>query len=237
MVDLTDEYLEPRLNTLHDLFTDTVSLNTTTQKFAAISLADGGLDLSWNIILTIAIETPEYQDKLVDLLVSLSELTDEKTEQGQPLKKYNMQVWKDLPMLAWMFREEWDVRTTSKSGSGSLPKSADWEKAIAEFINLNHSAALLVATEKDIFNDFSYFAMITFRSALETPSVLLPPGESLDAYVPAAVVWIEVLGVGIYESDDNVKCTGGSLWKGEECFCEERWVFWRRRLAELVGYA
>ncbi|OJJ80713.1 DUF3632 domain-containing protein [Aspergillus glaucus CBS 516.65] len=200
-----------------------ISLQQATDKLASISLSDNGLNLTWNFIITCVREFPEHQDKLVDVLVSLSKLPDATTDQGEPLKKHGMQVWEDLPMLDWDFREEWDVRSIPSGPPGRR------QKAILDFINLNKFTALLMATEELVF-DFSWFALITFRTALETPPNQLPVTDPLDAYVPAAVAWIETLGVGIYVWDEEhehrplsgVSGKGGPLWKGKHGFCKER---------------
>lgn len=119
---------------LQDLFINNISLHQATDKLASISLSDDGLNLIWNLIITCAAcarEFPEHQDKLVDVLVSLSKLPDATTDQGEPLKKHGMQFWRDLPMLDWDLREEWNVRSIP---SGPLGRR---QKAISDFINLN----------------------------------------------------------------------------------------------------
>lgn len=143
MVDITDEIFASRYAVLQDLFINNISLQQATDKLASISLSDNGLNLTWNLIITCAREFPEHQDKLVDVLVSLSKLPDATTDQGEPLKKHGMQVWGDLPMLDWDFREEWDVRSIPSGPPGRR------QKAILDFINLNKFTALLMATEED----------------------------------------------------------------------------------------
>lgn len=236
MVDITDEILASRYAVPQDLFINNISLQQATDKLASISLSDNGLNLTWNLIITCAREFPEHQDKLVDVLVSLSKLPDATTDQGEHLKKHGMQVWGDLPMLDWDFREEWDVRSIPSGPPGRR------QKAISDFINLNKFTALLMATEELIF-DFPWFALITFRTALETPPNQLPVTDPLDAYVPAAAAWIETLGVEIYVWDEEhehrplygVSRKGGPLWKGKHGFCKERWRFWRERFGEVAS--
>jgi hypothetical protein len=66
--------------------------------------------------------------------------------------------------------------------------------------------------------------------------------EPLEAWIPAAAAWIEVLGVEIYEWDEEYKLghlasalgSGGPLWKGKHSFLKERWTFWRERFSETA---
>ncbi|KAJ9261871.1 hypothetical protein DTO212C5_6548 [Paecilomyces variotii] len=235
MVDITDEIYASRYAVLQDLFNNKISLQQATSKLASISLSDDDLNLTWNLIINCACEFPERHDKLVDVLVCLSKLPDATTDQGVPLKKYGLQVWRDLPMFDWELREEWDVR--------SIPPSppACRQKAISNFINLNKFTALLMATGEPIL-EFSWFALIALSTALETPPNQLPATDPLDAYIPAAAAWIETLGVDIYQWDEEhehrplsgIPGEGGPLWKGKHSFCKERWRFWRERFGEMA---
>lgn len=98
-----------------------------------------------------------------------------------------------------------------------------------------------MATQEPVFN-YSWFALVTFRGALETPLKQLPPDAPLDTYIPAAAAWIEILGVEIYEWDEEfehgplvgARGKGGPLWKGEHGFCKGRWVLWRERFGEMA---
>lgn len=236
MIDITGDGCASRYAVLQDLFTSKVSLQDATNKLASISLSDDCLSLTWNLIITCARKFPEHHDKLVDVLVHLSKLPDATTDHGEPHKKYDMQIWRDLPMLGWDLRDEWNLR--------SIPSAPpdDRQKAILSFVNLNKFTALLLATEEPVF-DFSWFALITFRTALETPPNQLPETDSLDAYVQAAATWIETIGMGIYGWDEEydhgpligAPGRGGPLWKGKHGFCEKRWRFWRERFGELAS--
>jgi len=57
-----------------------------------------------------------------------------------------------------------------------------------------------MATEEPVFEN-SCLALVTFRSALETPPIRLHKGESLEAIVPAAAAWIEILRVEMHDVD------------------------------------
>lgn len=234
-MDVITDDRESRLAVLQDTFSNKISLQTAAEKLASIALSDdvnAGVGRLWTHLLTTALECPEHHDKLVSVLVHLSKLPDAKTEQGDPIILYNMQVWKDLPMLGWHFRYEWN---------GPSVPPGPWDrqqKAISTFINLNRFTALLMATEEPVF-EYSWFALVTFRSALETPPINLHEGESLDATVPAAAAWVEIPGVEMYEWDKEFEHRpalgkGGPLWKGKHGFCEERWQFWRERFGVLA---
>lgn len=242
MVNITAEMFKSRLSILQDFFQDNISLKTAVDTLASTSLLDatsteGAVGRLWGLIIACAREMPEHQDKLVSILVNLSKLPDARTESDEPLTLHDMQVWKDLPTLGWHFRNEWNG--PSVPGPDSPPESR--QKAISDFINVNRFTALLMATEEPVFN-YSWFALVTLREALETPPKELPPTAPLDTCIPAAAVWIEVLGVEIYEWDEEFEHgplvgapgRGGPLWNGKHGFCEDRWALWRERFGELA---
>jgi hypothetical protein len=78
--------------------------------------------------------------------------------------------------------------------------------------------------------------------ALEMPWEHMAPEDPLVAWIPAAASWIEVLGVEIYEWDEEYESgcvvgapgSGGLLWKGKHSFCKERWKLWRDRFGEAA---
>lgn len=236
MIDITDDDCASRYAVLQDFFSSKVSLQDATDKLASASLSNDSLSLTWNLIITCACKFPEHHDKLVDVLVHLSKLPDATTDKDEPLKKYNMQIWRDLPMLGWDFREEWNVQPIS---SALLD---DQQKAILSFFNLNKFTALLMATGEPVFN-YSWFALIAFRNAFEIPPNQLPRTDPLDAYVQAAAAWIETIGIEVYEWDEEYEHgplvgapgSGGPLWKGKHGFCKERWQLWREIFGELAS--
>ncbi|KAL4908909.1 hypothetical protein BDW74DRAFT_145539 [Aspergillus multicolor] len=152
-----------------------------------------------------------------------------------PLMIHDMQVWQDLPMLGWRLRDAWNMSVRPDSS----PKER--QKTISDILTTNRFVALLMATEKPIFASFSWFALVTLRNALETPTEQIRPAESLEALIPAAAAWIEILGAKIYrwelefESGPKVgaRGKGGPLWDGKHGFCKERWGLWRKRFGEL----
>lgn len=241
MIDVTDESPLLRLFVLQDFVRNNISLQAAVKELASISLSDatttieGGVSRLWNLIITFACLFPEHQDKLVNILVYVLKLPDAKTDQGEPLLLYNMQVWKDLPMFHWYLREEWNAPVVPYNQPNCQ------QEVITHFVNLNRFTALLMATEEPEF-DFSSYALSVFRAALETPPIHLAPEEPHEAFVYAAAIWIEILGVEIYAWDEEfergpkigARGRGGPLWKGKHGFCEERWDLWRRRFGELA---
>jgi len=110
------------------------------------------------------------------------------------------------------------------------------------FVNANKFAARLMATGEPVFA-FSFFALVTMRTALEIPVAQLRSDQPLDAFLPAAAAWIALLGSEIYGWDEEfeqgplvgAKGRGGPLWQeGKHGFCEERWNLWRERFGELA---
>lgn len=222
---------ECRLAVLQDLFTRKITSQTAAEKFATISLREDvetSVVQLWVLLVNTALDGPGHHDKLVDVLADLSNLPDAQAA-DQPILIHNMQVWRDLPMLGWHFRDQWN--------GPSVPSSPPdrRQRAISKFINLNRFAALLMATDEPVF-DYAWFALVTLRMALETPLADSSPRDSPDATVPAAAAWIEILGVEIYEWEEvfGRAGAGGPLWKGVSGFCEGRWKLWRERFGELA---
>ncbi|KAL4806627.1 hypothetical protein BDV18DRAFT_137904 [Aspergillus unguis] len=236
-----NEYnLEPHHKVLNNLFSHRIH-----PPEAAATLASAALTLDasltaqlgqlWSLILRTAWESPEHHDRLVDLLVNMSYLPDAtKTDDNgkdEPLSYHDMQLWKDLPMLGWRINDIWN------EFSVPAPTNIAKRNATSKIINMNRFVALLVATDEPIFSEYSLYALSTFRTALETPWVHLREEEPLEAWIPAAAVWIEVLGTEIYQWDEEYGPSGrgGLLWRGKAGFCEGRWKLWRERFGDVVG--
>ncbi|KAL4785296.1 hypothetical protein BJX76DRAFT_325172 [Aspergillus varians] len=247
MVDIAHEIFASRLAILQDLFANNISAPTAAKQLAEATLSDDTtseerLGRLWEIILTLACKHPEHQDKLVDVLVDLSELPslNTSTQGGEPgpgpLTIHDMEVFKDLPMLGWAFREYWNIDIRPNSSPD------EQQKAVSEIINISKFAALLMATDEPIFASYSWFALITLRAALEKPTENRLPGEPLEAWIPAAAAWIETLGVEIYDWDEEFESgpkigargKGGPLWDGKHGFCKGRWKLWRERFGEVA---
>ncbi|KAJ5493750.1 hypothetical protein N7463_009837 [Penicillium fimorum] len=233
MVAITDDIFAPRFAILQDLFSDNVSAQQAADYLASISLAndsdlEGGISSLWSLIFKCAYEFPEQHDKLINLLVKLSKLPDAKVPNGDSIMLYDMQVWKDLPMLGWQVRDEWNASVPT-----GPPESR--QNAISRIINRDKFTAGLVATHEPVFA-YSWFALITLREALETPADQSSVGN-LEALIPAAAAWISILGANIYqwnERFDGALGKGGPLWKGQHGFSKERWQLWKERFGELV---
>ncbi|KAL3485262.1 hypothetical protein BJX62DRAFT_247710 [Aspergillus germanicus] len=252
MVDITDEVYASRLTILQSLFSNKISAPEAATQLASATLSDdttleGALGRLWNLIIALAADSPTHHDKLVDVLVDISELPDEnvspstipgepESEPGTPLTLHEMVVWRDLPTLGWTFRDEWNFSINPNSS----PEKKSHE--IRRWINKNRFAALLMATEEPIFATYSWFALITLRQALENPIDQMSEQNPLDAWVPAAAAWIEVLGVEIYDWEEEFPSggnrgapgRGGPLWEGKHGFCKGRWGLWRERFGGLA---
>ncbi|KAL2795564.1 hypothetical protein BJX66DRAFT_301891 [Aspergillus keveii] len=254
MADITDEIYASRLGVLQSLFADEISAPEAASQLASATLSDettleGALGRLWNLIIALAGDSTTQHDRLVDVLVDISELPDESNisstlsrnsesnaEPGSPLTLHDMVIWRDLPTLGWTFRDEWNFSIN--------PNSTPEKKshAIRRWININRFAALLMATEEPIFATYSWFALITLRQALETPIDQMSAQNPLDAWVPAAAAWIEVLGVEIHEWEEEFPSggnrgapgRGGPLWEGKHGFCKGRWGLWRERFGSLA---
>lgn len=103
MVDITDEIFASRLSILRDLFADSISAPTAAKQLAEATLLDettleDSLGRLWSLVLSLACEKPEQHDKLVDVLVDLSELPNPGTEQGSgPLTIHEMELF--IPVI------------------------------------------------------------------------------------------------------------------------------------------
>ncbi|KAL5001797.1 hypothetical protein BDV10DRAFT_138493 [Aspergillus recurvatus] len=246
MPDITDPVFASRLTILQDLFASNISAPTAAKQLASSSLSDDApleerLNRLWDLIITLACKYAEHQDKLVDVVVDLSELpSPDPAEAGEelgsgPLTIHDMEVWKDLPMLGWRFRDSWNISVRPNSSP------EDQQKAVSDIINTSKFAALLMATDEPVFASYSWFALLALRSALETPAEQLRSTEPLEAWIPAAAAWIETLGVEIYNWDEEFESgpkvgargKGGPLWNGKHGFCKGRWELWRKRFGEV----
>ncbi|PKX89029.1 DUF3632 domain-containing protein [Aspergillus novofumigatus IBT 16806] len=236
----SDYDLEPQLTVLHDCFAGKIYSPEAAAKLASAALAlnaslDAQLGQLWHLLLQIACKDTEHQDKLVDILVDMSQLPDVTRPgdhgQDEPLILHGKQVWKDLPMLDWEIRRHWDYSVPAPG----TKKPEERENAISRMVSVNRFLALLIATEEPIFEWGLLFALATLRMALETPWEHMAPG------IPWWL-WIEVLGAEIYEWDEEYESgrligapgSGGPLWKGKHGFCKGRWKLWRDRFGEAA---
>jgi len=81
----------------------------------------------------------------------------------------------------------------------------------------------------------------SLRSALEYPTEDASMVSKLTYLIPAAAIWISILGSQIYASTEEYAPSaqggqpglGGPLWKGKHGFCPERWNLWKQRFGEI----
>ena len=258
---------DERYPILKNVFDNTTPISTAAEKLASLSYND--IDGLWNLITHSALKFPNQQNKLVSILIHISKLPDAKTNDNQPFIINGKQVWKDLPKFGWYLREEMeDVETSSKSNpffkedkkleatsttyttSSSPPSQQEQEQLqkqiiISDTTNLHKFMALLMKTKEPVFSSLSWFALIALREALEVSPYASHRmsasghGSSLDADILAAAAWIEILGVDIYQWDEQFSGRLGralDLWKGPSLygFCKERWGFWKVRFGEIA---
>ncbi|RAL13860.1 DUF3632 domain-containing protein [Aspergillus homomorphus CBS 101889] len=220
------------------------SVLTSSPSAVSTSGLGGELGHLWHRIVNLAAQNPHHHDKLVDLLVDMAHLPtviittaspsllppDEAEDeprnhqqQQQPVHLYDRQVWRDLPLLGWEIRWYWD---TSIPARGSTNKTSRDAEPVFYVIGV-------------------WLVLVTFRTALETPRTPREErdedGDALEAWVPAAAAWIEVLGAEIYEWEEEFPAgplrgapgSGGPLWNGKHGFCRESWRLWRERFGEI----
>lgn len=111
------------------------------------------------------------------------------------------------------------------------------------YTNLNYFWALL--TKHKIINLWTW-VIWAMRDALEDSPTAAKSGqyssgtvqEKTTAFVPAAAVWVFVLGRELYLREQDLtpkRATegntgrGGELWKGKSEFSKERWALWKSR--------
>lgn len=218
----------------------------------------------WTCIIQHARESPQHHPKLLKLLVEISNLPSPVAPSGEPLRDtagVNHLYWSEMPRFGgWEINAIYNSFSTSPGLSVSeiaqlkrdIPHvthlsapvgmcTSERRVACLGFANANKFVAQLLKAKEPIFN-YRMFALWTFRGALETPWKELRHGDLLEAWVPAAVGWLEGLGEEIYEWEDEWaygthlgdRGGGGPLWKGKHGFCKERWRFWRERFGKIA---
>ena len=202
----------------------------------------------WYSILHVAKQT-QYadvasQEKLVDLVDALKAHPNPPppTHMTKALKNNwiwsSGTVWSTLSMLGPSARECWNDSPGCGSGF-SVPEIHAWA-------NLN--AFIAAITHRDLA-DFWIYALWAMREALEdehrnhdSSHVKATAVTMLDALVPAAAVWVLVMGQELYMKEDDMAPksprhgrpgAGGELWKGSDGFSRERWRFWRDQFGRL----
>jgi len=101
-----------REEVLQALIAGTSSPHAAAEALATISLSysdrEEGVGSTWEAIFHAARNSPKYHQKLVDLLVCISELPSPEDDQGRPIMLHDGRLWSDMPTLGWTAREQWD---------------------------------------------------------------------------------------------------------------------------------
>ena len=137
-------------------------------------------------------------------------------------------LWSALLLFGPAARESWNDCPGCGAGF-SAPDAAAWA-------NVN---AFVARVTGEGVADFWIYAIWALREALEERGpagaghVRAEEAERLDAAVPAAAVWVIILGRGLWEREEGLEGSGagfpGELWKGRNAFCKGRWGFWKER--------
>lgn len=69
---------------------------------------EGALYSLWTSIIDVVVSAPSTQPRLVDLLVSLSQLPDVHDSAGSPVMLNGSQLWSGLPTLGWEINAIWN---------------------------------------------------------------------------------------------------------------------------------
>jgi hypothetical protein len=228
---LTDDLYGHIYPTFKGFLEDQISLNQATQHIALRVLQrDGDPDLLWTFILECAQRCPDYQDKLIDVLVQLSHLPDAKTPEGVVMDIDGATIWKDLPLLGRQLRYLWNFGSaTDVEGPSKNLQTLATERE--SFLALNQFVAAAVATEEKAFSSWSSFAIGTFREALETHDKRVNNWEVFGVWVMAASYWVENAGSVLFELEEAYETTV----QGIPIPCESRWQFWYQRFEYLAA--
>lgn len=141
-------------------------------------------------------------------------------------------------MLSPSARESWNDQPGCGAGF-SVPEIHAWA---------NVNAFIARITQAGLAG-FWMYAIWALRDALEEEHLDYDlrhkpekAAKLLDAFIPAAAVWIIVMGRELWEKDEDLTpksrnegdpARGGKLWKGKSAFCKERWDLWATRFEAL----
>lgn len=96
---------------MQDKFQGKCSSQKAAERLAFVSFPDNsigaGLGNTWQVFIICAREFPDRHDVLIDVLLHLSQLPDEKDDQGEPLTIQGRRVWTDLPMFDLEMKFDW----------------------------------------------------------------------------------------------------------------------------------
>ncbi|KAF5857335.1 hypothetical protein ETB97_005950 [Aspergillus alliaceus] len=180
----------------------------------------------WDIFIQVARRIPHnhpFQDHMANLVESLASLPPLTVNIWQT----STRLWTDLPLLGPSMREAW-ISPTYEGRTPTIEEAQSW-------INLNSFAARLLKLNMTLW---TVFAVWELREALEEPC----EGSRLDCNVRVAAQWITHGASSLYRKadkriqDDRV-IANGSLYKGDNTLCFERWKFWKDRFGIIGGSA
>ncbi|KAK5109631.1 hypothetical protein LTR62_006868 [Meristemomyces frigidus] len=228
--------LESRFNDLRSLSANKITPQETAKRLAAITesglaeyepdpnqyspYATTILSDDWDAIHLYAWDRPEDQDMLVEVLICMSRLPRPSGAASEAIKGSDFMLWSGLTGVRWASRESWEAPTRMRNAPPW--ETTDRPQSIAHFVNINAFLARLQATNLPAL-DASLMGLWTLREALEHPGVRQSRHEPPDFFLPAAAVWIDVVGAQIYEWDYEFAHggnrgrpgLGGPLWEGD----------------------
>lgn len=138
-------------------------------------------------------------------------------------------VWSDLPMLGPTMREAWN-------GRPPLNGTGQDASAVAEWVSLNSFAARILGASLQQWDNLAIWEL---RASLEEEAV---SPTARDAQLATSSQWFIHAGKVLHdlsqkagELDDATarSLKTGKLLDAKPGFSQERWTFWREKLAEL----
>ncbi|KAK3215266.1 hypothetical protein GRF29_19g2744316 [Pseudopithomyces chartarum] len=196
------------------------------EAIAAQKFENTGQEDLWNSILHSAKRIPYQQNghkKLLDLIKAIQKCPEPSLSEEQSM----------YTTLSSLGRQVREVYNDSPGDIGKFPPE------IHAWTNCNYFLALL--NNSEILN-LHIYVIWAMREALEEKAD--PPKEWYDTHVPAAAVWVFVLGRKLYEREEDLTpkseyegnpARGGELWTGGSEFSKARWAFWKKRFGEVAG--
>lgn len=133
-------------------------------------------------------------------------------------------LWSDLPRLGWSLRESFE-------GRWHAHEVYDTTTQPDQFVALSKMYAR--CKQEQLFDTLPY-AVIVFRGVLEQERV----PDALDVHLRALSAWTQIAGKDLYNAgktqhESSALCRGGDLWNGRPGLNQERWSFWKDRLASF----
>lgn len=116
-----------RTQALQEYLTGKTPAHSAAKSFSAIvknglndsdDFGDGlynGLFSIWVLVLDIARDLPQTQDKLVKLLIEIEKLPDLEHD-GRTVDYHGMKVWNELPGFGWQMRDCWNCESLMRNG-------------------------------------------------------------------------------------------------------------------------